>query len=254
MLIRFLISGLFCTFGLSVFGQITAGKIQYNMTKHNLQLDKDLSKKLEGITDSVKIAQMIEAKEQVDALLNKHKTHTYKSKPYLFNQKVCRDLNTSKYTEQAFKVYDFDEKIVTHHRIKNGQIKADTVIWGNGKNPFYVKEYKVEKNPNIRKTILGYDCYQVIIHESKSYKNTQPLTTTYELFVTDEILFPPDYILELYETLVQACALEIKTIMAHNTKHYTITQAVSFTADIDKDLLKKPKIYKKYDRLQQKKK
>jgi len=254
MLIRLLISGFICVFCLPVFGQITTGKIEYHMTTHSLKLDKDLKQKLEGVTDSTQIAEMIAAKEKVDAFMNKHDTHTYKGKPFIFNQNICRDFNTSKYTQQAYKIYNFGKKTVTHHRIKNEEILVDNVLWGNGKNPFYVKEYTIEKNQKIRKNILGYDCYQVIIHESKSYKDTKPLTITHELFVTDEILFPPDYILELYETLIQGCALEIKTIKSHDTKHYTINRAVSFTANIDKKLLKKPKIYKKHDRLQQKKK
>ncbi len=87
--------------------------------------------------------------------------------------------------------------------------------------------YELDPHPDIRRDILGYDCYKLVIHEERiNKKEGWHDRYRHELFVTDALPLSLSLIIHLWKPVTDLCALEIKTTRLDQPESYHLKQAV----------------------------
>ncbi len=105
-------------------------------------------------------------------------------------------------------------------------------------------EYKIEAFESEKKMILGYECYKILIEQTRRNEEENWLyRNRYELFVTDKINLPARLVIPLWEPVTDLCALQIKDIDMRKPDWCAIKYAIEIRKDIQESEIELPKEY-----------
>ena len=111
----------------------------------------------------------------------------------------------------------------------HGVAKSTTLINKDyRKGPTWEVVYVVERKPDDRKQILGYDCYKIILTEKRVVLSSQEIISRkMEMYVTDKIKLPGYIIAGLYDNVIKECPLELVEIDVEALKPKTVLKATA---------------------------
>ena len=137
---------------------------------------------------------------------------------YYFNQEKARCIDKSNEAiakkfadEQRFIQFDIQSlRISNYHTNNEGEVeltignfdlrKISTKKWS--------VNYEIKIATNDRKMLLGFDCYKLIVKQTRWYNFEKDVKIT-NAYVTPLIQFPVNIPLSLYERVTPNCALEM---------------------------------------------
>ena len=102
----------------------------------------------------------------------------------------------------------------------NGKISVSKMDMDYKKFPGWQVRYDVKKFPGETRSILGYNCYKVLLDEYKTIEGKTDVRKI-ELWVTGRIALPAFIVAALYEQVVTECPLEMRVWSEPASKPHT---------------------------------
>jgi hypothetical protein len=118
---------------------------------------------------------------------------------------------------------------------------SETYLHHNAISSGWNIKYDIEVFEAEIKNILGYECFKMVIFETRINKGQDwKISHQYELYVTDKICLPARLVIHLWEPITELCALEIKAINMKSPNSYSIKRAIEITEMNDTELISLP--------------
>lgn len=166
---------------------------------------------------------------------------------YIVNNTAIKHVRTHNNRPKEF-IQIFPESGIMQHFYtdkKTDEAKlSEFHLYHNTDQSDWKLSYEIEEIKSENKIILGYECYKMIIRETKiNEKENWEIKNRYELYVTDKINLPASLVIHLWKPITDLCALEIKEINMERPNSYIMQYVIEIKTDIDETELKLPKIY-----------
>lgn len=186
-------------------------KGQVNMIKYENKLLVDESEMLDVLSESqdsllVEDTSFFDPKELVSEMVNRSNDYT---STYYFNDTIVRFISSDTVGDNAVYFIDpISSQWTRYYTDRNGVIKF-TEIKINPSSDWKLS-YSIEIDKSIIKNILGYECYKVVIVETReSISKGWTEGCTYECYVTDELNLPFNCTELILERVLDKTPLEL---------------------------------------------
>ncbi len=152
---------------------------------------------------------------------------------YHFDNERVRIMNNPIYRTPAFEVYDLQTLEKEVRRMIKGALNVDTLFYHSLKG----RTYEMSINTRDTRDILGFKCFKVNVIKTQLASN---IKTTYEMYVTKDILFPPSVVCNWNYNLTDYCALEIKEWVNDDKRNYNLYKVLEFDKGINQEVFEIP--------------
>lgn len=181
----------------------------------------------------------------IDKFISKLTEDTRKNKEpsvsIYFNQSKARLFHGGR-EPAGFGFYDIKKLSISNYRLIDGKCKIETVSMNYRVNSTWEVEYKVGRFLNVRKKILDFDCYKLVVIEKKKI-NDSLSENIHVLFVTDKIKLPPHLICSWHDYVVDECVMEVKIWRKNRADTYSVFKVRNIQEGVPAKTFKVPKKY-----------
>ena len=229
---------------LNLTGQNSTELFKYNVEYiENHTWEDKLEACLKNGKDSLDFEKV---KKQIKEFQESKSSNTNKVKPqiweYYYNGKIARIKGNNLFRSESFDIYEEkkNRRIIRRlHKGNENDLRIDTLKY-NGKE----KEFKVEIFQDSIKRINGYLCHLIKVDEINK-RFSEPIITHYEIYVSEEIEFPMNPIIELPIKITDNCAIQIKSWANDEKRNVMLYELAEYRPEIKKDMFNVPKKYLK---------
>lgn len=152
---------------------------------------------------------------------------------YYFDNEKVRIIGNPIYRTEAFETYDLQKLQKEVRRMVKGKLNVDTLFYESIQN----QTYEINVNSNDTRDILGFECFKMNV--IKTQLKSQ-IKTTYEMYVTSDILFPPSVVCNWSQNLIDYCALEIKEWVNDDKRNYNLYKALDIKRKVKQEVFEIP--------------
>lgn len=152
---------------------------------------------------------------------------------YHFDNEKVRILDNPVYRTPAFELYDLQTLEKEVRRMIKGELNVDTLFYHSLKG----RTYEMSIDTRNTRDILGFKCFKVNVVKTESASN---IKTTYEMYVTEDILFPPSVVCNWSYNLIDYCALEIKEWLNDDKRNYNLYKVLNIKEKVNQEVFDIP--------------
>lgn len=189
-------------------------------------------------SDSLKYEQ---EKKKIEVFLEKHNSAKFRNKTetsqrrYHFTDRKTRIFGNKTFKGKTYEVYFHNHLEKEIRWISKESLKVDTFFFAD--SPLD-KTYELFIKKDSIKNILGYDCHLILM---KEFRGSKEWVVNYEMYVTDQIDFPPNIMFEWSKEIVKGCALEVMEWTGEEKRNYNTYKAINFDKNLDESIFDIPK-------------
>lgn len=154
---------------------------------------------------------------------------------YHFDNEKVRIIGNPIYRTEAFEIYDLQTLQKEVRRMIKGKLNVDTLFYQSLEN----RTYEISMDSSDNRNILGFDCFKVNVVKTESLSNTE-IKTTYEMYVTKDVLFPPSIVCNWSQNIIPYCALQIKEWVNDDKQNYNFYSAKFIQKNLDTEVFNIP--------------